>query len=281
MTSLASIADRYDTPPHDEPEVRNVVHSYPLTSTRLGALERMAREGGHGLGANSSLIQEIARRKKYDEQRKPCFDARLKELACTSRLLIIDLECTCEPDPQYKGDVIEIGAVLIDVPRFELLHELQYYTRPTLTEVTGFCTELTGITADTVSGAPSFSARMRELADFIAEHSVESWASYGKFDKNQVARQCERESVANPLEALTHMNIKWIAGAHHGFGKVSPGLGAVLSLMQIDRHGRAHCGLDDSMSVAAVLGQILHAHDLIECSGLRKPTFSGGKAHHR
>lgn len=248
---------------------------HPLRTTRLDELERMIREAGPFSHGNSALSEEYERRKKYSEQGRPFFEATLKELVNARRLLIIDLECTCDPDPAYRGEVIEIGAVLVDVPEMALIEQLQLFTKPTSTEVNAFCTQITGIASETVHDAPSFRGRMRELGDFVSEHGIDTWASYGKYDKNQFMRQCEREDVVNPLGKLNHINLKSVVGSHFGYGKISPGLNAALQLTQIERHGKAHCGLDDAKSAAGVLGWLLKARGLIESAELRLPSPGG------
>lgn len=62
---------------------------------------------------------------------------------------VIDFEATCEKEnPQdYKHEIIEFPAVLVDSTTLEVVDIFHYYCKPVLKpKLTEFCQELTGIT---------------------------------------------------------------------------------------------------------------------------------------
>ncbi|XP_026053203.1 ERI1 exoribonuclease 2 isoform X2 [Carassius auratus] len=73
-----------------------------------------------------------------------------------SFLIIIDFESTCWREKSSRGqEIIEFPAVLLNVSNGEVESEFHSYVQPQEHPVlSGFCTELTGITQDQVDSAP-------------------------------------------------------------------------------------------------------------------------------
>lgn len=63
------------------------------------------------------------------------------------KILAIDLEMTCWNEPtDNKSEIIQIGVVEIDIIKREISRKKMMYVKPEESEISDFCTELTGIT---------------------------------------------------------------------------------------------------------------------------------------
>lgn len=63
-----------------------------------------------------------------------------------SELITYDLEMCCWNDTNGVGEIIEIGACIVDLDKQAIVHEKNILVRPEKDEVSDFCTQLTGIT---------------------------------------------------------------------------------------------------------------------------------------
>jgi inhibitor of KinA sporulation pathway (predicted exonuclease) len=190
----------------------------------------------------------------------------LAALLAARPLLVVDLECTCmlfRPDEDQVQELIEFGHTVLALPsaEVELPPGQSMYVRPTATPVTRGCTKLTGITPQMVAKAPHFTERMAELGAWVHAAGLAGWASWGDFDPRMLARQCAREGVANPLEALPHFNAKqllshWLAtlqGTTVRERQGGYGLRTALVALGLNFEGREHSGAADAYNTARVI----------------------------
>ena len=183
--------------------------------------------------------------------------------------LIIDLECTCnEPStiPRDEMEIIEIGAILgsIDTEKFSTLSEYRVHIKPTIhPALTSFCTDLTGITQETVDGAQPLPEALLGLQRWLDDIAPCAWGSWGKFDATQFQIECSVKSLRNPLERYTHYNLKQLFAKKRGH---RVGLARALQLSSMEFEGRHHSGLDDAKNV----GRILAQDDLVRTALLDK-----------
>ena len=65
---------------------------------------------------------------------------------------ILDFEATCENnDRGWKNEIIEFPTVIVDAKTLQTVDEFREFVKPVLNPtLTTFCTELTGITQDTI-----------------------------------------------------------------------------------------------------------------------------------
>lgn len=167
--------------------------------------------------------------------------------------LVIDLEATCDEGhriPREETEIIEIGAVLLD-GAFVVVEEWQSFVRPVIHPVlTAFCTKLTSIVQAQVDEAPSFQQAIAGLSAFIAGRTP-LFASWGDYDRAQLAREGERNSVVLPL-GDEHLNIKEAFKQRVGDGKPR-GVGQALKYAGLRFEGTAHRGIDDARNIARLL----------------------------
>lgn len=185
------------------------------------------------------------------------------------RLLLIDLECTCNDEPPLptgEGEIIEIGAVtgLISADGYTPVAARQLYVRPVIHPVlTPFCTELTGITQRTVSQASLLEDALAALQDFLQQQLPCAWGSWGKFDARQFTQETALKSLRNPLAELPHLNIKQLFARKRGH---RVGLAQALRLSGLDFEGRYHSGIDDTRNI----GRLIDRDELLRGAVLQR-----------
>ncbi|MFF7275248.1 3'-5' exonuclease [Streptomyces griseorubiginosus] len=172
----------------------------------------------------------------------------------TDRLLnVVDIEATCwpgSPPPGSVSEIIEIGLTVVDLSTAERVARHRIMVRPVRSEVSTFCTELTGITQQEVNRGLPFGEACRVLA---AEHAsgARPWASWGDYDRLQFTRQCGATRTPYPF-GRRHTNAKAVFTDVHGLRK-RPGMAQALGIAGLPLEGRHHRGEDDAWNIAALV----------------------------
>jgi len=169
------------------------------------------------------------------------------------KLLVIDLEATCDEAGHISRssmEIIEIGGAVVSVPEYKILDTYQGYIKPVVNpKLSAFCKELTGIKQETVDAAPMFYdaiSTYREWLDSLGK--INSWASWGNYDKGQFEQDCNRHSADNPHAELKHLNLKNDFGKALGIRRC--GMANAFAYLKHDMQGRHHSGLDDAINIA-------------------------------
>lgn len=167
-------------------------------------------------------------------------------------LNVIDLEATCwrgRPPQGQHNEIIEIGLCVVDVLSRKRIHKRQIMVRPRHSQVSEFCTELTGHTQADVDKGISYPEACRILID---EYRADSrpWASWGDYDRNQFIRQSRIAGNEYPLSSR-HTNAKQIFG--RSLGIKGPGMARALAMAGLPLEGRHHNGADDAWNIAALI----------------------------
>ncbi|WP_407539444.1 3'-5' exonuclease [Deinococcus radiomollis] len=169
---------------------------------------------------------------------------------------VVDLEATCWDGPTPPGqsnEVIEIGLCIFDPATRERRSRHQIVVKPGRSEVSEFCTRLTGWTAAQVASGVSFAEACRQLRrEFRSDSRL--MVSWGGYDFRQIGRQCAATST--PFPFARHLDLK---AAHRDFYRLPTrlGLGQAVEQAGLTFEGRAHLGADDAWNVAALLSQLL------------------------
>lgn len=170
----------------------------------------------------------------------------------TAYYLVVDLEATCDDQgavPRDASEIIEIGAVKVDALTLLPVAEWQTFVRPVLhPRLTRFCTTLTSITQAQVDAAPRFLEVVKDLGRFAAGSLFCSW---GNYDKNQLARDAERNGIKSPL-GPRHWNLKEAFSAATGIPR-RLGTGQALQRAGLAFAGTPHRGIDDARNIARLL----------------------------
>ncbi len=175
-------------------------------------------------------------------------------------ILVVDLEATCANDgsiPAEGMEIIEIGACWADI-KGNVIDRFQTFVHPLEhARLTPFCVELTGIQQAQIDAAPMFplaADALREFADRYREpHTF--WTSWGAYDRKQISRDCERHSIAGPLE-MEHRSAKRLFAKVQRIGK-EVGMAKALELAGLLLEGEHHRALDDACNIARLLPWVL------------------------
>eukprot|EP00356_Strombidium_inclinatum_P005107 CAMPEP_0170503964 /NCGR_PEP_ID=MMETSP0208-20121228/46460_1 /TAXON_ID=197538 /ORGANISM="Strombidium inclinatum, Strain S3" /LENGTH=294 /DNA_ID=CAMNT_0010783927 /DNA_START=310 /DNA_END=1190 /DNA_ORIENTATION=- len=227
-----------------------------------------------GLGERGLLSPKYFRSVR-DLKKKVFYQQQPFDFIC-----VYDLECNCS---NTKGEIafnetIELPVVIVDVKQKKVVSEFHTYVRPTLeTGVTEFCTELTGIKSEQVSGAevPTITEALERLHQHLSDFGMFQhefvFMSCGDFDGNQMDREATHKGYPLPNYFKRWINLKkafprlekdqtleevkefdlWESS--ETINKARPtvsGMPSMLAACGLELEGRHHSGIDDARNIA-------------------------------
>lgn len=173
-------------------------------------------------------------------------------------IAIVDLECTCDNSEnpiilRQDMEIIEIGAVVSDYEG-NLISEFDSFVKPIINPIlTPFCKELTTITQDEINQGITLEESLKELNNFLLAFKIDTWSSWGGFDKNQIKRECLLKNINIPQEFdnMNHINLSYRYSQKHNLKK--SGVRKSLNRHHIKFEGTPHRGIDDVKNIAKLL----------------------------
>lgn len=178
------------------------------------------------------------------------------------RLLVVDFEATCWEDNRNppKGEVSEIiqaGWCFLSLDTLEVSEPETCFCGPQRSQVSAFCTQLTGITPASLEGAPSFEVLAERLRASGKNRRV-PWASWGQGDRVRLERECASWQCRFPLRAQ-HTDIKHLSGLARPlpFPRKDLNLAAALHAWGLEFQGCPHDAGADAVNAARILSLIL------------------------
>lgn len=177
-----------------------------------------------------------------------------------TRILVIDLEASCDEDGRIASEemeIIEIGACWATTTG-EVLDHFQSFVRPLLRPtLTPFCASLTGIRQTDVDAARLFAEVAIDLSEFACLYasSERYWMSWGAYDRKQIEHDCLRHGIPNPL-LMAHYNAKQLFAKAQKIGK-QVGMAKALDLAGVPLLGVHHRALNDARNIARLLPWVL------------------------
>lgn len=169
-------------------------------------------------------------------------------------IVVVDIETTCwDTKPAPKGEIIEIGATLLDLQKGPQAKRSILVT-PRHTKVSEFCTKLTTLTQKDIDGGTSLqNACNILLTEFDSKNRT--WASYGDYDRKQFQDECRSKGVDYPF-GPRHINVKNLFAVMKRLPS-EVGLDQALILNNMSLEGTHHRGGDDSWNIAKILWELL------------------------
>lgn len=183
---------------------------------------------------------------------------------------VVDVEATCWETKDEQGskpnEVIEIGISKLNYETGEITKYPSYVIRPRFTEVSEFCTTLTGWTQESIIEQGKDIARV--LREIMANHDVKAehvWYSCGNYDRNKLSSRTPHglgklygiKPENNPFDIMqTHVNIKTLFAVKHKLKK-EIGMDRMLQHMNEPLEGRHHNGADDAYNIAKIVKHVL------------------------
>jgi inhibitor of KinA sporulation pathway (predicted exonuclease) len=174
------------------------------------------------------------------------------------RALVIDVESTCWQQAPPRGqisEIIEVGLCVVDLHLLRRIERRSLMVKPMMSEVSEFCTELTGITAEMVQDAPPLSEAIRILRDQYRS-ADRLFASWGDYDRDQFQRNCQTYDLKYPF-GPTHLNIKNLFSTSLGL-KRELALDEACDRLGLTMEGTHHRGVDDAWNIARVFCMLLN-----------------------
>ena len=192
-------------------------------------------------------------------------------------LIVLDFEATCWKDKQNQpspGEIIEFPAVLLDCSTGKVEDTFHQYVMPVeTTTLSEFCTNLTGISQETVSQSDPLPAVMKLFSDWVksvcaardillnptteqpGKHHA-TFLTWSDWDLGtQLLYECKRKSVFR----ASHFNA-WIdlRAVYRKFYKSKPqGLNGALEERGMMFVGREHSGIDDAKNTARLVFKMI------------------------
>jgi inhibitor of KinA sporulation pathway (predicted exonuclease) len=174
----------------------------------------------------------------------------------TDFLVVVDLEASCwlgAPPPGEQNEIIEIGVCLVSLDTFEVGAARSILVKPTRSQISDFCTELTTLTQAQVDEGIRFDEACAILrTEYDTPQRI--WTSWGNYDKNMFIGQCANFGVEYPFSPQ-HFNLKKVYSKV--YGKRAPGMALTLELLGLPLIGTQHRGGDDAYNIAVIAAGML------------------------
>ena len=177
-------------------------------------------------------------------------------------VVIVDIEATCwennQPPPGQRGEIIEVGACLLDLATLRVSHKRSILVKPVLSEISPFCTELTTITPEMVAAEGVTFAEACAALESEFNTPRRLWGSWGSYDRRLFDEQCAHMGVPYPF-SRSHVNIKHVFARYVSQRKPLP-MSAAMAMLKLEPEGTLHRGHDDAWNIAHILRVLLERH---------------------
>jgi len=127
-------------------------------------------------------------------------------------LVIIDFEATCDNGEKPKitrenQEIIEFPWIVLRLSDNKIIYKDQCYIRPVLTtELTSFCSALTGITSTQVESAPTLQEVLKKFDEFLKLLEVDQIPTQEKEQKDE-NKKADPQKEKNLLSLQFGINI--------------------------------------------------------------------------
>mmetsp|Transcript_16065 Transcript_16065/g.24211 ORF Transcript_16065/g.24211 Transcript_16065/m.24211 type:complete len:723 (-) Transcript_16065:46-2214(-) len=216
--------------------------------------------------------------------------------------VVIDIEATCQSSQtaDFKKEIIEFSAVLLDSMNRKIIDKLQLYVKPTVNpKLSQFCTELTGIEQKDVDNAPTLKVALVTVHQWLQKHKLvaseydnycksintveekigEDWRGEkfafvcdgGRDPKAFVHFECLDKDITRPwyydrwVNVVTHFDEATL--------KNSSSMRTMLEYFKMSFEGKAHSAIDDAKNLARCTIRMLdEGHPLWLNDAVKKKT---------
>lgn len=174
------------------------------------------------------------------------------------KITVIDIEATCWEDDKIpenqEREIIEIGICKLNMSDGSIEDKRSYFVKPYKSEVSEYCTKLTGITVEKLEKEGiSFQEACSRIKNRYNSH-VRIYSGYGGFDKEIIENQCEELGIKLPF-SKTYIDLKILISLMKG--EKPRGLLKELQVRNLEFEGNNHSGADDAYNTAKLLYHVL------------------------
>lgn len=169
-------------------------------------------------------------------------------------ILVVDVESTCWENDQEKGDqkneIFQIGMTAVNNDKITNIKDIKI--KPQYSSISNFCKNLTGMTQEKIDKeGVSIKEGYNAFKDIISQYST--WASWGKYDYNQISKMCELYNIPQVAQK-DHINIRELF-AKKILGSDNPhdapnNPKIAMEQLGLKFEGRNHDGADDALNIA-------------------------------
>lgn len=174
------------------------------------------------------------------------------------KILVVDVESTCwqgAPPEGQVSEIIEIGICVFDLKERQRESRESILVKPTKSEISPFCTELTTITPALIEAE---GVDLKEACHILRkkyESQQRVWGSWGDYDRRQFERNCKNRGIGYPF-GTNHLNIKTLFAIKNHLER-ELGMDGALELMQWELEGTHHRGVDDAWNIARLMSTLI------------------------
>jgi inhibitor of KinA sporulation pathway (predicted exonuclease) len=172
-------------------------------------------------------------------------------------LIVLDLEATCwaEPNILFKSEIIEIGAVKVDLKTNQIVDTFDALIRPTINpELSDYCTNLTGISTDMVRGSEYFWQVYPKFVRWAGSKQKGLIGAWGDYDKRALERDVNSHNLDWELTErylnISHFYLLKKGGKKRGLLKAATESGITFD-------GPQHRALSDALVAAKIFLTLL------------------------
>jgi ERI1 exoribonuclease 3 len=194
---------------------------------------------------------------------------------------VLDFEATCDDVKGYENEIIEFPTILLkwdeSAKNYKKISEFQDYCKPLKnTQLTPFCTQLTGILQNKVDSGYNFPESLgrhyRWIKSYVSDDKDIVLLTCGFWDLGDVMiKECKRWDLVPSSIYLSFINIKEEYTKMHKLEK-KLGMAGMLKHSQLELVGRHHSGLDDCRNISSILiDMISHGHQMDQSSVRKMP----------
>lgn len=165
--------------------------------------------------------------------------------------IMVDFEATCsdiDEFPREEMEIIEIGAIAVNIQDFKKLGEFDVFVKPVLhPKLTEFCKSLTSIRQEDIDKAMPFPEVIKKFNIWLVQYENPIFCSWGNYDKNQLKKDCEFNKTPYPFNE-EHINLKELFSKQQNLKK-RYGIGKALKIAGFEFQGIPHRGIDDVRNI--------------------------------
>jgi len=174
--------------------------------------------------------------------------------------LVLDFEATCIKDGKiYPQEIIEFPILKVNSRTLQVQSQFHQYVHPDVhSELTPFCTELTGIIQEQVDGQPDIQTTLKMVDKWMRDENLLNpevrsiFVTCGDWDlQTMLPSQCKYFNIEAPPYFNSWINIK---KPFCDVTKTYPkGMMPMLDILGLKHVGRHHSGIDDCRNIANIL----------------------------
>jgi len=186
---------------------------------------------------------------------------------------VLDFEATCDDVDGFNNEVIEFPTTLLrwnsNLRNYEVVDHFQEFCKPMCdSQLTPFCTQLTGITQSQVDSGSPFSDVLDRHHKWLKNHVYSSVGltesqegvsilTWGHWDlREMMPNECARWNIFPPSVYREYVNIKDECKIHYNLAKPL-GMAQMLDYLNLELLGRHHSGLDDCKNIARIWTRLI------------------------